>query len=315
MEHPMGDEMRPQVWADFIGQDALKARLDVHIQSAVARVAPLDHVLLTGPPGFGKTSLATIIANNLGDPLDTITVGVGTKARDFIEFFKRVDYGCVLVDEIHSAGREIQEHLQTLLLDKYIAVSAHSKIHIPRLTVIGATTEPEKILAPLHDRFIIHPVFAPYSEAEMATIVARMAVKADVVITEGTARALGRAAGGTPRNARSMVFVTRDLTLRLGREPSVAEILDLCQVDPDGLTHQHMRYLKCIDQAGGVAGLKTISSHLRLHESILRDLERVLVSHNLITFSAGGRELTRAGHMKASGTTASPRQQSRLAVA
>lgn len=290
-----GDPLRPS-WDEFIGQDPLKHRLDTHMAAAVKANRPLDHVFLAGPPGFGKTSMANIIAARVDDPLTSIKMPVRQSA--FLELVKRMEPGVLFIDEVHAAPKAQQEDLLTLLESGYLSTLHGTRVHVPWLTVIAATTEPEKVIAPLYDRFPIKPNFSPYTDDELGLIVTGMAKKVGVKLRPDDAIALGKAAGGTPRNCKTFVFAARDLRELTGKTPTAAAVLSLCEVEPDGLTQQHVAYLKCLNQTGGAAGLRTIGTHMRLHESVLRDLERLLIDHEFITYTERGREMTSLGFRK-----------------
>lgn len=293
------DTLRPVVQAEFVGQSKLLSRVNVSVRAARQEQRPLDHVLLAGPPGFGKTTLAGIIANDLGDPLESATMPLTERALTQIVLRH---HGVLLLDEIHRASSRQQEMLLPLLEGGYVVDNRGRKTVNNWLTIVGATTEPQKIIPPLYDRFAIKPRFESYTTAEMGKIVKGMARKADITMSQRTAEALGVAAGGTPRNARMLVLAARDLWFTLGRLPRPKEILDLCGVEPDGLTDHHLAYLDALDTLGGEAGLKLIATSVRLHESVCMDLERLLIERKYIRYGDRGRSLTAEGVRRAAGT-------------
>ncbi len=292
----IGDQLRARSWDEFIGQQALKERLDVHIKAAVQTGQPLGHIFLSGPPGFGKTTMAGIIASRVNDPFEALTMPI--KPIAFATFMRQFKGGVLLLDEIHRASKGQQEDLLTLVESGYLCTPRGQKIEAPWLTVIGATTEPEKVIPPLYDRFQIRPAIVPYTDGEMAQITLGMVSLANMEMSVEVATALGRAAGGTPRNARQLVLTARDLGEITGKEPSAEDVLSLCRVEPDGLTSSHMDYLRCLEKMGGTAGLRTLSMMLRLADAVIRELERLLLELGFVTYSGQGRELTTLGHRR-----------------
>jgi len=295
----MTDTLRVTSWKDFVGQDKLKERLDVHIKAARLNQRLLEHVLLVGPPGFGKTSLGVIIAKRLDKNLLEHTMPLDLRMMITI---CRTFRGVLLLDEIHRGSTKEQESLLPLLEfgyiqdrrgNKYIANDSESI----GITIIGATTEPEKLIPPLYDRFSIRPDFDDYTPEEMGRIVINMAQKAGVRLEPLTAESLGRATGGIPRRARQFVLAARDLEA-LGKPNFAADILALCRIDEDGLSFQHHQYLLALDRAGGVSGLKPLQNLLRLNETVVRELERLLLKHQYIMYASTGRELTGDGYKK-----------------
>lgn len=287
------DDLRPDTWDDFIGQKKLKRRLRVHIAAAVSEGRTLDHILLTGPPGFGKTTLSRLIAEEALVTFQGLTMPVNKRHLDFI---LRTNSGVVLLDELHRAPKTAQEDLLPVLEFGTLLTRNGVAHNVGNLTIVGATTEPEKIIPPLYDRFVIKPDFESYSDAEMGQIVQNMADRAGVSLRKGMAKELGRAAGGTPRNARQLILATRDLTVTLEKTPTSFQVMTLCGVQADGLTEGHMRYLGVLEQLGGQAGLKTVATMLRLNEGVVRDLERLLLDHRMITYTDRGREMTADGY-------------------
>lgn len=291
----MVDELRVADWASFVGQEALKSRLDVHITAAVKQDRTLESILLVGPPGFGKTSLASIIGGRLS--VDVTEYTMPLEERIMVQVVTRTS-GVLLLDELHRASARQQEQLLPLLEFGYVQDRRGHRYPALDLTVIGATTEPEKVITPLYDRFDIKPDFDDYSDEEMGAIVAGMAIRSGVVMEHEMAEELGRATGGTPRRARQFVLATRDL-LASGADAAAEDVLALCRVDPSGLTQQHKQYLAAIEKLGGVAGLRTLQTVLRLGEPVVRELERLLVKQELVTYTDRGRELTPQGYRKA----------------
>lgn len=291
--------IRPETWDDYVGQEAMKDRLAVHISSALIREETLDHILLTGPPGCGKTSLASIIATEFGEPFTSFLMPIKEKA---LLLFLRQRHGVVLFDEIHRLSVKQQEALLPLVEDGYYQLDNGDRVYADNLTIIGATTEPEKIIPPLFDRFPIKPPFDDYTADEMRDIVHRMAYASGIELDDMQAAVLGSAAGGVPRNAKSLVFMARDLYHDTG-EIDIAQVLSQSRVDENGLTEDHRRYCQVLAQSGGVAGLEILSAHLRLPKAVLVELERLLVKLEMVQYSKQGRELVNGGWTVAKGAT------------
>ncbi len=291
----MTDQLRARSIDEFIGQTKLLDRLTTHIEAAVSQSHPLEHTLLAGPPGFGKTTLATIIADLMGDDLEIVTMPISEKT---LQAFVMKHAGILVLDEIHAASKKEQELLLPLLEFGHVQTKSGYKIEAGWLTIVGATTEPEKVIPPLYDRFKIKPVFEDYTEDEMAKIVVGMATKARLTISDDDAKILGKATGGTPRNAGSLVLAGRALEVTKGETPTAMEILEFCDIDPDGLDRQHYRYLETLAKFGGTRGLNQIATVLRLSPSVCMDLERLLFKQDFINFGTGGRELTATGYKK-----------------
>jgi holliday junction DNA helicase RuvB len=289
------EKVRARRWNEYIGQARLKSRLMIHIRAAIAENRELDHMLLVAPPGAGKSTLAELIAQELRDPFHSIQMPV--KERDFLYFVMDWPGGVLLLDEIHSAPKGFQELLLGGVQDGMIQAASGRKVDVRHITFIAATTEPEAIIKPLWDRFLIKPQWEPYSDDEMGEIVAGMASRAGVAMPPDVARGLARAAGGTPRIAGSLVVACRSL-IAVGETPTVSSILDLAEMDIDGLTSRHMAYLRSLAELGGVAGLSSLCSMMQLSQSVVEDLERLLIQRNFIRKDTSGRNLTEQGRQK-----------------
>lgn len=293
-----GDLLRPNDWSEFIGQQAIKDRLDTHIDACKLHLRRLEHILLAAPAGVGKTSMAHITAKRLGLPFKVVMMPM--RAQAFANVIKTFDIGVLLLDEVHNTGRAQQEDLQVLLWEDYLPTTSGRGIP-SYLTIIGATTEPQRLTPALRSRFPIKPTFDPYTDEELAIIIVGMAAKCGIDMDADTAVMLGTASGGIPRSAREFVFAARDIEATTGKQPNAQEVLDFCRVGLDGLTEQHMQYLRCLDDKGGRAGLKTLSTHLRVHAGVVQELEILLGRHKYVEFTEKGRELTGRGTRRARG--------------
>jgi Holliday junction DNA helicase RuvB len=276
--------LRPNDWDSYVGQEKLKNRLQVSIDGALERYASLDHVLLHGPPGCGKTSIASLISQEMVQNFHSYVMPV--KVKSLQKIFLEND-GIIFLDEIHRLSKKDQEFLLPVLEDHDIQFDNGKKIHIDhQFTVVGATTELEKIIKPLRDRFIHRPKFEEYTDEEMATIVKRMADRIGMDISESECLSLGRASAGVPRQARTIIYTARDLN---SCNPDL--VLSTCGITEDGLTEDHLEYLFALDKMGQVAGVDVLSNYTGLPKDVVLDLEKLLVRKGLIEYSPKGRVL------------------------
>lgn len=292
------DVLRPQTWDDYIGQDRMKAELAIRIDSAIMEERPLDHVLLAGGPGAGKTSFAEMIAARLDEAFMVVTMPINQSALiRLVENFE----GVVLFDEIHRCSVKEQEALLPLLEFGYVADNAGRKHKAEWLTIIGATTEKQKLIAPLVDRFEIKPEYEDYSDEQMTHIAVSMARKANQDISLEVAEKFGKAAAGTPRRVRQFILGYRDLANSMGEAPTAEAVLDLCQTEWDGLTTSHIRYLETLKTLGSTKGVDVIVSLLRQPKPLVMEWERLLIERGLIELGDRGRALTEAGSRRIGG--------------
>lgn len=282
---------RPTTWNEYVGQTKLKTRLMTHIAAAKASGRYLDHLLLAGPPGIGKTTLARLVAQEREHPFESMVMPVKIQVLHQIG---RKFHGVLFLDEVHRLPSKVQEELLSFLEDNYFQLSNGSRLETS-LTVVGATTEPGDIIPPLYDRFVLKPMFEPYSEVEMEQMVAGMAKRENVKLTKELTTGLAGAAAGIPRNARSLVLAARALH-DSKQTVNVIAVLDLAGLTADGLSESHVEYLRILDALGGKAGLSPIATVLRLHPKVVTELERLLLEKECITFTSSGRELTGDGY-------------------
>lgn len=288
----MADHLRVEAWDDFVGQAGLKRQLKIHIAAALADNRALEHVFLSGPPGFGKTSIASVIGHELLLPTEVLMMPIDERA--LIRALEESPWGVFVLDELHRLSRKQQEMLLPLLEFGYIQTKNGRRYEFPEVTIIGTTTERDKIIAPLLDRFAIKPEFVPYTADEMTEILFGMCAKAGVEVSMTTLEALGPAAAGVPRRARQLVCAARDL-IATGEEATPEAILSLLRIEPDGLDVAQLSYLRRIHTNGGAAGLNTLAAMLQLNLESVRDLERPLLDHGFIQYTERGRELTGKG--------------------
>lgn len=306
--------LRPKRLGDFLGQRQAKENLAIFIGAAKTRGEALDHVLFHGPPGLGKTTLAQIVANELGVNFRSTSGPAITRAGDLAALLTNVEAGDVLfIDEIHRLSPAVEEVLypamEDFALDLMIGEgpSARSvKIALPRFTLIGATTRSGLLAKPLLDRFGIPLRLDFYEEAELAAIVLRAAEKLDARLSQDGAYEIARRARGTPRVAGRLFRRVRDVATVEGAaiiDRAVADAaLKRLDIDHLGLDPLDRRYLRLIAEhfGGGPVGVETIAAALAEARDAVEDvIEPFLLQQGLIQRTPRGRALsaTAWGHL------------------
>jgi Holliday junction DNA helicase RuvB len=293
-----GGDVRARFWDEFVGQENLKRRLDVRLEAAVAADRPLDHVLLTAPPGYGKTTLANMIAWRLGRQFKPFVAPVSLSAIRDVLLEHQEEHLVLFIDEVHLATKREQEDLLTLLEEGFLELGDVRVVH-DRVTVVAGTTARDKVIPALYDRFPIKPVFEEYTDDDMGLIVMGMAERLGVEMEKDLAVELGAATGGTPRNARGLVSAYRDLTEAYDHDPSAFEVRDLAGVTRDGLNEEHLKYMRLLRGATrGKMGLNPIAARMQLRTTVVEDMERLLLKRGYVEHAEGGRVLTPEGHAR-----------------
>jgi Holliday junction DNA helicase RuvB len=266
--------LRPRWLAEFVGQARVKEQLALLIQSARGRGDPLDHVLFSGPPGLGKTSLAGIVANELGAGLRHTSGPALERTADLAAILTNLEEGDVLfIDEVHRMPRPVEEVMYPALEDFKLDVvigrgpSARTiRLDLPRFTLVAATTRPGLITLPLRERFGFSPRLEYYDEPELAMVIRRSAGILEVEIDDAGAEEIARRSRGTPRIANRLLRRVRDYVQvrgdgRVGRG-SAADALALFEVDEQGLDRIDLSILEALVGrfAGGPVGLSTLAA-------------------------------------------------------
>ena len=299
--------LRPKRLADFRGQARLKDNLSVYVEAARARGEAMDHVLLSGPPGLGKTTLAQIVANELGVGFRQTSGPVIQKAGDLAALLTNLEPRDVLfIDEIHRLTPAVEEVLYPAMEDYQLDIligegpSARSvQIDLPRFTLVGATTRQGLLTKPLLDRFGIPLRLDFYTVDELLGIVARGASKLGLEMTEDGAREIAKRSRGTPRVAGRLLRRVRDVAVVEDALPVTAAVSDRAlrrlDVDQLGLETLDRRYLERIaeDFGGGPVGVETIAASLAENRDGIEDVvEPFLLQQGLIMRTPRGRVLT-----------------------
>ncbi|HIZ27713.1 MAG TPA: Holliday junction branch migration DNA helicase RuvB [Candidatus Adamsella sp.] len=299
------NNIRPKTFDEYIGQTHLKETLKITILAAQKREQPLDHLLFYGPPGLGKTTLASVIANEMGSNIKITSAPALERPRDIIGILMSLKDGDVLfIDEIHRLNKIAEEILYSAMEDFFIDMTTgktqtSKSIRIPtaKFTLIGATTKAGALSGPLRDRFGIVHRLEFYTMEELEAVISRTAGILDVKITEDGAKTIALRSRGTPRIANRLVKRVRDYAIvksdGIIDEKTAKSSLDLLKIDPLGLDTTDIALLRLIIEKynGGPVGIETLSAALGEDIKTIEDVyEPFLIQAGLILRTPRGRK-------------------------
>ncbi|EME3557928.1 Holliday junction branch migration DNA helicase RuvB [Enterococcus faecium] len=299
--------LRPQLLSQYIGQRKVKQELQIYIEAARSREEPLDHVLLYGPPGLGKTTMAMVIANEMNVNIRTTSGPAIERPGDLVAILNELEAGDVLfIDEIHRLPRVVEEMLYSAMEDFYVDImvgqgpTAHP-VHfpLPPFTLIGATTRAGMLSAPLRDRFGIISHMEYYDEQDLQEIVLRSSDIFQTEIIQEGALEIARRSRGTPRIANRLLKRVRDFAQVQGDgkidRPIADQALTLLQVDQAGLDYVDQKLLRTMIElyGGGPVGLSTLSVNIGEERETVEDMyEPYLIQKGFLKRTPRGRMAT-----------------------
>jgi Holliday junction DNA helicase RuvB len=311
-EEALDRAIRPKSLEDYVGQAAVREQMAIFLAAARGRREPLDHTLIFGPPGLGKTTLAAIIAQELGVALKTTSGPVLEKAGDIAALLTNLEPGDVLfIDEIHRLSPYVEEVLYPAMEDYQLDImigegpAARSiKLDLPPFTLVGATTRAGLLTSPLRDRFGIVQRLEFYDVDDLAHIVARSAGILGIPMDAGGAREIARRSRGTPRIANRLLRRVRDFAEVRGDgrvDTAMADrALDLLSVDAAGFDHMDRRLLLTLIEKfdGGPVGIDSLAASLSEERGTLEDvLEPYLIQQGFMVRTPRGRVVTRNAYL------------------
>jgi Holliday junction DNA helicase RuvB len=309
VEDELDRSLRPRTLGEFVGQSGLREQLAVAIEAAAARGEALDHLLLAGPPGLGKTSLAQIVAAELDVPFVQTAGPALERKGDIAAFLTALQPRSVFfVDEIHRLPRTLEETFYPAMEDRRLPITVGQgagarvvTLDLPPFTLVGATTRTGLLTTPLRDRFGIQARLEPYAVEDLARIVRRSAEILGIVVEERGALAIAARSRGTPRVANRLLRRVRDYAeVRLDGvvgEQAAREALELLEVDGQGLDRLDREILRtiCVKFDGGPVGLSTLAVAVGEEQDTIEDVyEPYLLQQGLIKRTPRGRTATAA---------------------
>lgn len=299
--------IRPKCFDDYVGQTVLKSTLKISIDAAKKRELPLDHILFYGPPGLGKTTLASVIAEEMGSNIKITSAPALERPRDIIGILMALKAGDILfIDEIHRLNKISEEILYPAMEDFVLDMTTGKaqtlksiRIPLPKFTLIGATTKAGSLSGPLRDRFGIIHRLEFYTDEELTQVVKRTAGILDINIDTKGANAIARRSRGTPRIANRLVKRVRDYAIVKSNgiidEKTADESLDILQIDKYGLDNTDRGLLSMIAEKynGGPVGIETLATALGEDTKTIEDVyEPYLLQKGFIQRTPRGRKLT-----------------------
>ena len=315
--------LRPSLFSDFTGQAKVKERLEITVQAARQRGEPIDHVLLSGPPGLGKTTLANIIAKAMGSNMKSTSGPTIEKAGDLAGLLTNLEEGDVLfIDEIHRLQKTIEEYLYPAMEDFKLDIiidqgpNARSvRLNLPRFTLIGATTRSGLLTAPLLTRFPVRERLDYYQAEQLQKIVVRSARLLNIEIEENGAVEIARRSRGTPRISNNLLRRVRDYAQVRGDGRITAPIADLAlamlEIDQNGLDEMDKRILEAIivKFGGGPVGVNSLAVAVGEEPDTIEEVyEPYLIMEGYLNRTPQGRVVTELGYRKLGLTPATGQQ-------
>ncbi|MBL4770410.1 MAG: Holliday junction branch migration DNA helicase RuvB [Planctomycetes bacterium] len=308
-EAPYENSLRPTHLGDFIGQERVVQDLTLAIQAAKGRGEPTDHILFSGPPGLGKTSLSRILATEMGARLHATSGPALERPKDLVGLLTHIERGDVLfIDEIHRIPTTVEEYLYSAMEDFSVDITLDTgpnarliTLPVKPFTLVGATTREGLLSAPFRARFGLFERLDPYPSEQLMRIIQRAARLLELEIEESAAAYLAERSRGTPRIAGRFLRRARDL-VQVGGKPcldfaTAQETLDRLGVDENGLEEMDRRILQCLaNQGGGPVAIKTIGAVVGETDDTLQDVyEPHLLRCGYLKKTARGRMLTPMG--------------------